>query len=48
VAPGHELRHQPPPYDPGPACHEHPHNTITSLIPELTLNLEYCRGVTGA
>jgi hypothetical protein len=26
VAPGHELRHQPPPQDPASACHEHPHN----------------------
>jgi hypothetical protein len=26
VAPGHELRHQPPPQGPAPACHEHPHN----------------------
>ncbi len=26
VAPGHELRHQPPPDDPGPACHGHPHD----------------------
>ena len=26
VATGHQLRHQPPPHDPGPACHEHPHN----------------------
>ncbi len=26
VAPGHELRHQPPPQDPSPACHEYPHN----------------------
>ena len=26
VTTGHELRHQPPPHDPGPACHEHPHD----------------------
>jgi hypothetical protein len=26
VATGHELRYQPPTEDPGPACHEHPHD----------------------
>ncbi|MET8678452.1 hypothetical protein ABZW18_12925 [Streptomyces sp. NPDC004647] len=26
MATGDELRHQPPPHDPGPACHEHPHD----------------------
>jgi hypothetical protein len=26
VATGHELRHKRPPYDPGPACHEHSHD----------------------
>jgi hypothetical protein len=25
VATGHELRHQPPPHDSGPACHEYSH-----------------------
>jgi len=28
VPPGHQLRHQTPPDDPGPACHEHSHNVI--------------------
>jgi hypothetical protein len=26
VTPRHQLRHQPPPQNPGPACHEHPHD----------------------
>ena len=36
VAPGHELRHQPPPQDPGPACHEHPHD---HHLPDLGVGL---------
>jgi len=30
MAPGHQLRHQPPPHDPGSACHEHAHDLCLS------------------
>jgi hypothetical protein len=30
VAASHQLRHQPPPQNPGPACHEHPHDPSPS------------------
>jgi hypothetical protein len=31
VAARQELRDQPPPQDPGPACHEHPHDRHPSV-----------------